>query len=187
MAENGTETILPKRSQSISLALSEAPYRTFLTNTPQEGRSPANNLLLYCLPTSVAEYVATEEAATVRSSILTATTNTVVAVYSVEQDGFLGGDEAALLAAISGQSSGDAFSKAALLALADLDKVAAEHLIVDAKDTVIVVGSGGREHALAVAVARSPLVGKVICCPGNGGTADLREREYASSTSSRAA
>lgn len=38
-------------------------------------------------------------------------------------------------------------------------------------DTVLVVGSGGREHALAVALAASPLVRHVLVCPGNGGTA----------------
>ena len=36
---------------------------------------------------------------------------------------------------------------------------------------MIVVGGGGREHALAVQLAQSPAVGAVICCPGNGGTA----------------
>ena len=33
------------------------------------------------------------------------------------------------------------------------------------------MGSGGREHAIAVSLAKSPLVQQVICCPGNGGTA----------------
>jgi len=39
------------------------------------------------------------------------------------------------------------------------------------KDSVLIVGSGGREHALAWALAKSPHVGKVYCAPGNGGTA----------------
>ena len=36
---------------------------------------------------------------------------------------------------------------------------------------VIVVGSGGREHAIAWKLAQSPKVEKVVCVPGNGGTA----------------
>ena len=31
------------------------------------------------------------------------------------------------------------------------------------------IGSGGREHALALALAKSPRVSSVICVPGNGG------------------
>lgn len=38
---------------------------------------------------------------------------------------------------------------------------------------VLVVGSGGREHALAWSLLRSPDVKQVICTPGNGGTASL--------------
>ncbi len=38
---------------------------------------------------------------------------------------------------------------------------------------VLVVGGGGREHALAWACARSPEVARVSCAPGNGGTAQL--------------
>ena len=36
---------------------------------------------------------------------------------------------------------------------------------------ILVIGSGGREHALAVALAQSPMVKSVLCTPGNGGTA----------------
>ena len=36
---------------------------------------------------------------------------------------------------------------------------------------ILVVGNGGREHALAWALVRSPQVEQVFCAPGNGGTA----------------
>jgi len=36
---------------------------------------------------------------------------------------------------------------------------------------VLVVGGGGREHALAWKVAQSPRVAKVFVAPGNAGTA----------------
>jgi phosphoribosylamine--glycine ligase len=40
---------------------------------------------------------------------------------------------------------------------------------------ILVVGGGGREHALVWKIGRSPLVEKVFCAPGNPGTALLAE------------
>ena len=61
---------------------------------------------------------------------------------------------------------------ATLAALTTLDTAAASQLLPEKSqsDTVVLLGSGGREHALSVALAKSPLVGKIICLPGNGGT-----------------
>ena len=40
---------------------------------------------------------------------------------------------------------------------------------------VLVIGGGGREHALAWKIAQSPLVKKVFACPGNPGMKDIAE------------
>lgn len=40
---------------------------------------------------------------------------------------------------------------------------------------VLVIGSGGREHALCWALKKSPLVERLFCAPGNGGIEDIAD------------
>ena len=40
---------------------------------------------------------------------------------------------------------------------------------------VLIIGGGGREHAIAECVSRSPKVEKIYCAPGNAGIAELAE------------
>ena len=40
---------------------------------------------------------------------------------------------------------------------------------------VLLVGGGGREHAIAEAINRSPQVDKLYCAPGNAGIAKIAE------------
>jgi phosphoribosylamine--glycine ligase len=40
---------------------------------------------------------------------------------------------------------------------------------------LLVIGGGGREHALVWKLSQSPRVGKIYCAPGNGGTGDKAE------------
>jgi len=56
----------------------------------------------------------------------------------------------------------------AFLACSERDKRLFEKLTISKR--VLVIGGGGREHAIAVSLAKSEQVGQVLVCPGNGGT-----------------
>jgi phosphoribosylamine--glycine ligase len=43
------------------------------------------------------------------------------------------------------------------------------------KKKILVVGSGGREHALCWKLSKSPLLSQLLCAPGNPGTAGIAE------------
>ena len=40
---------------------------------------------------------------------------------------------------------------------------------------ILIVGNGGREHALAWKIRQSPLVTEVYCAPGNAGIAEIAD------------
>ena len=40
---------------------------------------------------------------------------------------------------------------------------------------ILVVGGGGREHALVWKLNQSPKVSKIFCAPGNGGISQIAE------------
>ena len=42
---------------------------------------------------------------------------------------------------------------------------------------VLIIGSGGREHAIAWKLAQDSRIGRIYVAPGNGGTAELERVE----------
>ena len=48
--------------------------------------------------------------------------------------------------------------------------------------SVLIVGSGGREHALAIGLSESPSVASIHTCPGNAGTSMLGVNHDVSAT-----
>jgi len=173
------QTISPVRSCSLELALLSPPYRTFLRNntilttkTTTTTTTTTKELIVLCLP-NVSEYTScVDEVNSIRSKLLSNSGNVLVVVYDPSKHHFLTEEPVdSILAAL--QSNSATINSAALMALSQLDLKASTQLnpVAGTHHTVIVVGSGGREHAIAVALAKSPLVAQVIVCPGNGGTA----------------
>ncbi len=52
-------------------------------------------------------------------------------------------------------------------------------MVLDRPITVLVIGGGGREHALCWKIAQSQLATRIYCAPGNGGTATTAKVENA--------
>ena len=166
-----------QHSSQLSSALLQPPYRTFTSGYPVAS-SPINTLIVYCLPQTFSEYITfIDETNIVRSSIVSNSNNKteVVAIYDPAQHTFLGGSVSDIVSIFENNSNTTIQRRlisAAWGAFSLLDSMVSRHYDSSLPlDIVLLVGSGGREHALAIALAKSPRISQVICCPGNGGTA----------------
>jgi len=177
------QSIKPIRSQSMEYELLKAPYRTFLNNNSKSSNSSSGSqLIIYNLPTSLTEYVSTtiqNEVSYIKSilySSLQSTTNNnskkkILITYDSSTNQFLGIPSSLykptqILNEVQNCGLSNSSTKLTLQQLAKFDTQAAS---LSSKDVIILIGSGGREHALSVSLANSPLVKQVICVPGNGG------------------
>jgi hypothetical protein len=113
-------------------------------------------ILLYCLPSSPADYVMnySSQVVKIQEHVYKQSPGVVSAkqvwMYDAVKNGLVLNDSTVMLTALASLNS---------LAISSLGT-----------KTVLVIGSGGREHAIAVALAKSVLVKQVLVCPGNGGT-----------------
>mmetsp|Transcript_41678 Transcript_41678/g.50726 ORF Transcript_41678/g.50726 Transcript_41678/m.50726 type:complete len:1143 (+) Transcript_41678:82-3510(+) len=184
--QNVVKTISAVRSPALPQSLLSEGCFLGSVPPPPHSSSSSPTLVLYAVPSSISDYIAhVDESNAIRSTVLSqssAATNTHVVGFSNSE--FLGGVTSSDII-IAMTSSGTptlppTVPSSLLTALNSLETRSASTLFSTPKDTVAVVGSGGREHALAVALSLSPRVGRVICCPGNGGTA--RESAVTGST-----
>ena len=156
----------------------KAPYRTFL-NTAAGKTTDTQQLIIYNLPSSLTEYLSEssqKEASFIRSTLFAGSNASAgqVITFDATSNSFLGLDNSSDIIDFlkTNPALAGSLACATLAALSALDSKATEQLLpmTSQSDTVVLIGSGGREHALAVALAQSPLVKEVIVCPGNGGT-----------------
>ena len=182
--ESTKAEIKPYGSQAVQASLSSPPYRVLqphsnaavssLDDSSQETKS--FDVVVFCLPTT-ADYLKPWTSGFLGSRaarrMCAPSSASLVLCYDPKADAFAGDIVASGVAESFRTAAGRRpYNAAALLSLSSLDVAAASQLSSGVKPaTVIVVGGGGREHALCVALAASPLVGRVIAAPGNGGTA----------------
>lgn len=124
-------------------------------------------VVVYQIPTSWMEYMAHREIVeSIRELLISKPDVAVVGFDTARQAFLLDGEISDVLTFPKHEQR----SSAALKILAAFSEFEVKTVANPEANVVLVVGGGGREHAIAVQLAKSPAVAKVYCCPGNGGT-----------------
>jgi len=160
-------SIIPIHSYKIESGLLKAPYQMFMNGNGDDDDAKVDDyIIIYCLPHTTSEYFELYKYVNeIRNSLING--GIIFVPYSSELDSFIGWKNYSDV--INSLGNEDKVLKIALESL----KIFAEWDIKLANinyKTVLVVGAGGREHAIAVALSKSIQVNKVLVCPGNGGT-----------------
>ena len=151
---------------------------------PQEKSTIEKDLIIFALPRTLSEYKQNYNYVNEIRNILIENKDEdihtkIIVLYSIELDSMIGwkNNEMDILENFQ-QSSKSLISS---LRCSESIKIFAEwdfkysNLLSNRslhEKVVLVIGSGGREHAMAVSLAKSIHVSKVLVCPGNGGTVD---------------